>query len=64
MVCSKADTHLEAKLSFGCDKEPFGLCGTINIVLYNRNVLNHFFAFVIITRLKTKGAHVNHKKAK
>lgn len=31
LVCSKADTILEAKLSFTCDDEPFRLCGTINI---------------------------------
>lgn len=45
MVCSKAGTNLETKLSFGCDEEPFGLCGTINIVSCNLYFSSFFHLF-------------------
>lgn len=51
-VCSKADTDLDAKLrAFNCDKEPFALCGTINIlILFHATVIIIQTVYIIITK--------------
>lgn len=48
LVCSKADTNIEAKFGFACDGEPFRLCGTIIFLFFvvscNWDICDHFSA--------------------
>lgn len=51
LVCSKADTNIEAKFSFTCDGEPFRLCGTSIFLFFviscNWDICDHFPAHFI-----------------